>query len=109
MRWLLVWVLQSSVLAESPETISFNEHIQPLLAREHCLHCHGPDASQRKGDLRLDLEAAARSSAIVAGNPQANPLMERVCSVRIPMTPLPPPEEGKAPFARGKASFCALD
>ena len=51
---------ESSVLAESPETISFNEHIRPLLA-EHRLHCHGPDASQRKGDLRLDLEAAARS------------------------------------------------
>lgn len=66
--WLLVWVLQSSVPVESPETISFNRHIRPLLA-EHCLHCQGPDASQRKGDLRLDLEAADRSTAIVAGNP----------------------------------------
>ena len=74
MGWLFLWVMLSSVLAESPETISFNEHIRPLLA-EHCLHCHGPDASQRKGDLRLDLEAAARSRAILAGNPQASPLM----------------------------------
>ena len=103
MGWLFVWVLQSSVLAESPETISFNEHIRPLLA-EHCLHCHGPDASQRKGDLRLDLEAAARSSAIVAGNPQASPLMERLLS-QDPDDIMPPPEEGKALSPEAKHLF----
>src|SRR3954468_16144160 len=33
--------------------ISFNEHIQPLLA-ENCYACHGADPGSRKADLRLD-------------------------------------------------------
>jgi hypothetical protein len=27
---------------ELPQTVSFNEHIQPVLS-EYCYHCHGPD------------------------------------------------------------------
>ncbi len=39
-----------------PETISFNEHVQPILS-ETCYHCHGPDSGTRapkKDPLRLD-------------------------------------------------------
>ena len=43
-------------------------------------------------DLRLDLEAAARSSAIVA-EPSGQPLMERLLS-QDPDDIMPPPEEG---------------
>jgi len=97
-----VWVLASWFLhgvitvfgadSQALPPVSFNQQVRPLLA-EHCLHCHGPDASQRKGDLRLDVGAAARSSAIVAGNPQASPLMERLLS-QDPDQIMPPPEEG---------------
>jgi len=39
-----------------PETVSFNEHIQPVLS-EYCYHCHGPDSGTREpkdAPLRLD-------------------------------------------------------
>src|SRR5260370_21538853 len=36
-----------------PDKIEFNRDIRPILA-ENCYSCHGPDASQRKADLRLD-------------------------------------------------------
>lgn len=32
----------------------FNAQVKPILS-QHCFTCHGPDAKQRKGDLRLDL------------------------------------------------------
>jgi len=44
-----------------PETISFNEHVQPLLS-ENCYHCHGPDSGTREpksAPLRLDIEKEA--------------------------------------------------
>src|ERR1043165_3761094 len=43
--------------------ISYNQHIQPILA-ENCFSCHGPDSASRKGKLRLDpLEFATASRA----------------------------------------------
>ena len=44
-----------------PETIDFNEHVQPILS-ENCYHCHGPDSSTRapkSEPLRLDREEFA--------------------------------------------------
>ena len=35
------------------ETISYNEHIRPILA-ENCFACHGRDESKREADRRLD-------------------------------------------------------
>lgn len=40
--------------ADLPEVIDFNIHIKPLLS-DRCFKCHGPDANQRKANLRLDL------------------------------------------------------
>ncbi|MBL9116182.1 MAG: PSD1 domain-containing protein [Verrucomicrobiaceae bacterium] len=40
--------------------IDFNRDIRPILG-ENCLHCHGQDAANRKGDVRFDDEKAARS------------------------------------------------
>ncbi|MCU0777831.1 MAG: DUF1553 domain-containing protein [Akkermansiaceae bacterium] len=45
-----------AVAAELPETVSFNQHIQPVLS-EYCYHCHGPDSGTREpkdNPLRLD-------------------------------------------------------
>jgi len=35
------------------EDVRFNRDVRPLLA-DRCFHCHGPDANDRKGKLRLD-------------------------------------------------------
>jgi hypothetical protein len=45
-----------ALAAELPETVSFNQHIQPVLS-EYCYHCHGPDSGTREpkdNPLRLD-------------------------------------------------------
>ena len=71
--------------APLPAKISYNEHIQPILA-ENCFHCHGPDPSTREAKLRLDraLDATSprehREPAIVPGDPKASPLIERILS-----------------------------
>jgi mono/diheme cytochrome c family protein len=63
--------------------LSFNAHIQPILA-ENCYACHGADPGSRKADLRLDrAEHAYRKRkdgdpAIVAGKPDASPLVQRI-------------------------------
>jgi len=69
----------------SPATLSFNEHIQPILS-ENCYACHGPDSSTREGKLRLDRSADAtmvrgdHEPAIVPGKPDLSPLIERILS-----------------------------
>ena len=57
--WLVVLVLCTKTQA----TISYDQQIRPILA-EYCFQCHGPDASHREADLRLDLEESAKEHAI---------------------------------------------
>ena len=71
--------------AAPAKPLSYNEHIQPILA-ENCFACHGPDSSTRKAKLRLDraeFATAVRGDhepAIVPGQPDASPLVERILS-----------------------------
>jgi hypothetical protein len=39
-------------LASVPQQIDFNRDVRPILS-EHCYKCHGPDAKEAKGGLRL--------------------------------------------------------
>ena len=60
--------------------MDFSRDIQPILS-ENCFHCHGPDANERKGDLRLDVEKDAKAGgAVVPGKSHASSLIERIFS-----------------------------
>lgn len=87
MRVFLVFTVLSilgAVRTASAAPIDFSRDIQPILS-ENCYHCHGPDAAERKGDLRLDVEADAKAAkdgitAISPGNSHASTIIERIFS-----------------------------
>jgi hypothetical protein len=90
-----------------PQSVSFNEHIQPILS-EYCYHCHGPDAGTRKPEkepLRLDIEAEAfkvresGSPVIIKGNPADSELMKLIKS-KDKDEVMPPPESHKVMNSR---------
>jgi len=70
--------------------ISFKRDVRPILS-DKCFVCHGPDGEQRQADLRLDLEDAAKLSAVVPGKPQDSLLIQRIMS-HDPDEQMPPPD-----------------
>ncbi|MFM7975516.1 MAG: DUF1549 domain-containing protein, partial [Pirellula sp.] len=97
-----------SALAQSPdlESVAFNRDIRPILS-EHCFQCHGPDAQQRQGSLRLDLHQDALlagdsgKTAILPGQSQQSELWARIHSTD-PDTVMPPTQTGKPLSQRQK-------
>jgi hypothetical protein len=83
----------------TPRTVRFNRDIRPILA-DKCFQCHGPDASQRKAQLRLDrlasatAPAASGSPAIVPGQLEESELYERITSPDVEVR-MPPAKTGK--------------
>ena len=83
------------------DPVDFDLDIRPLLV-DRCFACHGPDASTRAADLRLDERAAAiedRGSyaAIVPGDADSSELIARITS-EFEFEQMPPPEAHKEPF-----------
>jgi hypothetical protein len=75
-----VSVLVVSVLGEAfgQARLEYNRDIRPILS-ENCFACHGADKNARKAGLRLDQRAdALDSGAIVPGDPDKSPLIERI-------------------------------
>lgn len=97
--WVLLFVIAAAVAAslfisgkkkqgnKLPAKVDFNIHIRPILS-DRCFKCHGPDVSQRKGGLRLDIAdsafAALKESpglfAIVPGEPKHSQVFLRISS-----------------------------
>lgn len=99
-RW--TFLLASAPLAlpwAGGATVDFSRDIRPILA-EHCFHCHGPDAKDRKAGLQLDVRDPALKGgkselpAIVPGKPDASEIIQRIISTDEEEV-MPPPKEKK--------------
>ncbi len=69
--------------ADAADSLDFNRDIRPILA-DKCFLCHGPDAKDLKGGLRIDLRDAVTEPAdsgevaIVPGDPNTSELIRRI-------------------------------
>src|SRR3954447_6340379 len=84
--------------AETASSVNFARDVRPILAN-NCFHCHGPDAAERKADLRLDIwESAGKlhgAQAVIDGKkPAESELIKRITSVD-PDEHMPPADSGK--------------
>lgn len=109
MRCTLLFLLALPALhaAESAK-LKYNRDVRPIL-NEKCFHCHGTDASHRKGDLRLDLRdsaikpAKSGDIALVPGKPELSQLIARVELPHDDDDVMPPDKDGKPLTAEEKA------
>lgn len=84
--------------ANERELVDYNFDIRPILS-DKCFKCHGPDANQRKADLRLDTETGAYAAlkddasqfVIVPGEPDRSALYHRITTTDT-LDIMPPPE-----------------
>ncbi len=81
--FLALLVIFASCRAGAGTGIQFNRDVRPILS-DKCVHCHGPDKSKRKADLRLDREGSAFAKlesggfAIVPGKPAESEVISRI-------------------------------
>jgi len=71
-------------LVALPAAVDFNADVRPVLSN-NCFFCHGPDAHERKADLRLDTsEGATRDlggyAALVPGSLEKSEMGARISS-----------------------------
>ena len=98
-RLLAGLCLGAGLAAPAAEVPSFNRDVLPILS-DNCFACHGPDAKQAKGGLRLDLRASATQpaksgeTAILPGKPLASALVKRLQTKDADRL-MPPPESHK--------------
>ncbi|MGB2187031.1 MAG: DUF1549 domain-containing protein, partial [Akkermansiaceae bacterium] len=76
------------------EELDFNRDVRPILS-DKCFFCHGPDAHERKADLRLDTAEGAYAKlkesgnfAIIPGKPEQSEFMIRILDKEDPMPPV---------------------
>ncbi len=88
---MLVSLLGNAAFAE--DGIDYNRDIRPILS-DKCFFCHGPDASHREADLRLDDENIAKEWVIIEGKPLESEVIRRITS-EDESERMPPVESGK--------------
>lgn len=94
---LLVDCQQSRSITGVRDSVDYNLHIRPILS-DRCFKCHGPDANQRKANLRLDTPEGALAAlkdnpsahAIVPGEPDQSEVFLRI-STSDTSVMMPPP------------------
>jgi hypothetical protein len=86
-----LFTLAASLASAAESRVQFNRDIRPILS-DKCFFCHGPDASHRKADLRLDIrDEAIKAGAIVPGDSAKSTTIDRVFHSD-PDELMPPPE-----------------
>jgi Protein of unknown function (DUF1553)/Protein of unknown function (DUF1549)/Planctomycete cytochrome C len=62
----------------SGSKVEFNRDVRPILS-ENCYQCHGPDKSNRKAKLRLDVrDVALEKEAFKPGKPDESEMIRRI-------------------------------
>jgi hypothetical protein len=79
------WAVAALAATLPIEAPSFNRDVRPILS-DRCFQCHGPDARQRKADLRLDVREETMKVA--------SPFLTRLHS-HDAEEQMPPPDSGK--------------
>ena len=97
-RLLLAAGAWSLAACASAAPVDFNREIRPILSA-NCFACHGPDAAERKGNLRLDTREGAFAdlgghAALAPGKPEESELVRRISSLDSEEA-MPPAESGK--------------
>src|SRR4051812_44406637 len=94
------WLLLAVPAFAAEPRLDYNRDVRPILSN-NCFKCHGPDARERKAELRLDIRAEALKPAetgriaIVPGKPEGSALVSRIFSTR-PKSVMPPPDSNKS-------------
>jgi hypothetical protein len=100
--WLSLGVVVALAATAMPafgaDSVEFNRDIRPILA-DKCFTCHGPDQAQRKADLRLDIEQAAKREVdgkrpLAPGSSSQSEVYQRITSTDADVQ-MPPAESGK--------------
>jgi hypothetical protein len=87
--------------AVARDQVNFSREVLPILS-DRCFHCHGPDPSHRKADLRLDDETHAKTAkdglaGIVPGDLDKSEVWQRIISPDEDEL-MPPPDSHRKPL-----------
>lgn len=100
--------LSTSGQPDEQREVLFNRDIRPIMS-DTCFLCHGPDASQREADLRLDTPEGAYadrdgSPAIIPGDPEES-LLTWMINAEDEEDIMPPPEHHRTLTQEEKGLF----
>ena len=89
---ILLLVFSFKTYGVDADPLDFNRDIRPILS-DRCFFCHGPDAHDRKADLRLDTREGAIAdlggyAAIVPHEIDESELVLRILDEEDPMPPV---------------------
>ena len=106
LTWLLATYLTAhSAVADTSGVVSYNFDVKPILS-DRCYRCHGPDAKQRKADLRLDVPTGSQSAVakqlIKPGHPDESQLFQRITEEN-PHRRMPPADAKLPPITTKEA------